>query len=165
MSKPKAKKGEINIGIGSKDRDAITQGLSHLLADTYTLYLTTHNFHWNVTGPMFNTLHTMFMTQYTELWTAVDPIAERIRSLGHVAPGSYKQFAKLSSLADAPEKPPKALDMVRLLADGHESVARTARAVFPAANKADDQPTCDLLTQRLDIHEKTAWMLRALLEE
>jgi starvation-inducible DNA-binding protein len=168
MSKSKTKavtKAGINIGINSKDRAAIADGLSHLLADTYTLYLTTHNFHWNVTGPMFNTLHTMFMTQYTELWNAVDPIAERIRSLGHVAPGSYQQFAKLSSLPDAPAQPPKALDMVRLLAAGHESVARTARSVFPAANRADDQPTCDLLTQRLDIHEKTAWMLRALLEE
>lgn len=173
MSKSKSKKSAekaskkdvINIGIGAEDRAAIAGGLSHLLADTYTLYLTTHNFHWNVTGPMFNTLHTMFMTQYTELWNAVDPIAERIRSLGHVAPGSYQQFAKLSSLADAPMQPPKALEMVRLLADGHEAVARTARSIFPVANKADDQPTCDLLTQRLDIHEKTAWMLRALLEE
>lgn len=165
MSKDRAKKGTINIGIGDKDRADITAGLSRLLADTYTLYLTTHNFHWNVTGPMFNTLHTMFMTQYTELWNAVDPIAERIRSLGHVAPGSYAQFAKLSSLPDAPAKPPKALEMVRLLADGHEAVARTARSIFPAANKADDQPTCDLLTQRLDLHEKTAWMLRALLED
>ncbi|HTQ99046.1 MAG TPA: Dps family protein [Candidatus Acidoferrum sp.] len=165
MSKDKTGKSAINIGIADKDRKAIAEGLSRLLADTYTLYLTTHNFHWNVTGPMFNTLHLMFMTQYTELWNAVDPIAERIRSLGHVAPGSYQQFAKLSSLADAPSKPPKALDMVKLLADGHEAVARTARAVFPAANKADDQPTCDLLTQRLDIHEKTAWMLRALLED
>src|SRR6186713_3384702 len=124
----------INIGIGDKDRAAIAGGLSKLLADTYTLYLTTHNFHWNVTGPMFNTLHTMFMTQYTELWNAVDPIAERIRSLGHVAPGSYQQFAKLSSLPDAPVQPPKALEMVRLLANGHESVARTARAVFPSAS-------------------------------
>ena len=125
----------------------------------------THNFHCNVTGAMFNTLHLMFMTQYTELWNAVDPIAERIRSLGHVAPGSYAQFSKLSSLSDAPSKPPKALEMVKLLADGHEAVARTARSVFRAASKADDQPTCDLLTQRLDIHEKTAWMLRALLED
>ena len=165
MSKDKVKKGAINIGIGDKDRADIAAGLSRLLADTYTLYLTTHNFHWNVTGPMFNTLHAMFMTQYTELWNAVDPIAERIRSLGHMAPGSYAQFAKLGSLPDAPAKPPKALEMVKLLADGHEAVARTARSIFPAANKADDQPTCDLLTQRLDVHEKTAWMLRALLEE
>jgi starvation-inducible DNA-binding protein len=155
----------INIGLSEKDRAAIAAGLSKLLADTYTLYLTTHNFHWNVTGPMFNTLHAMFMAQYTELWNAVDPIAERIRSLGHAAPGSYGQFGKLSSIADAPAKPPKALDMVRILVNGHEAVARTARGVFPLAAKADDQPTADLLTQRLDIHEKTAWMLRSLLEE
>jgi starvation-inducible DNA-binding protein len=155
----------INIGISEKDRMAIAGGLSRLLADTYTLYLTTHNFHWNVTGPMFNTLHAMFMAQYTELWNAVDPIAERIRSLGHVAPGSYAQFGALSSMADAPAKPPKALEMVRILVAGHEAVARTARSVFALADKADDQPTADLLTQRLDIHEKTAWMLRSLLEE
>ena len=155
----------INIGLSEKDRAAIAAGLSKLLADTYTLYLTTHNFHWNVTGPMFNTLHAMFMAQYTELWNAVDPIAERIRSLGHAAPGSYGQFGKLSSIADAPAKPPKAMDMVRILVNGHEAVARTARGVFPLAAKADDQPTADLLTQRLDIHEKTAWMLRSLLEE
>jgi starvation-inducible DNA-binding protein len=167
MPKPKPAAGApaINIGIGEKDRAKIAAGLSRLLADTYTLYLTTHNFHWNVTGPMFNTLHAMFMAQYTELWNAVDPIAERIRSLGHVAPGSYAQFGKLSSIADAPAKPPKAMDMVRILVDGHEAVARTARGVFPLAAKADDQPTADLLTQRLDIHEKTAWMLRSLLEE
>jgi starvation-inducible DNA-binding protein len=155
----------INIGMSEKDRAAIAAGLSKLLADTYTLYLTTHNFHWNVTGPMFNTLHAMFMAQYTELWNAVDPIAERIRSLGHPAPGSYAQFGKLSSISDAPAKPPKALEMVRVLVDGHEAVARTARSVFPLAAKADDQPTADLLTQRLDVHEKTAWMLRSLLEE
>ena len=155
----------INIGIGDRDRAAIAAGLSKLLADTYTLYLTTHNFHWNVTGPMFNTLHAMFMTQYTELWNAVDPIAERADALGHAAPGSYGQFGKLSSIADAPAKPPKAMDMVRVLVDGHEAVARTARSVFPLASAADDQPTADLLTQRLDIHEKTAWMLRSLLED
>jgi starvation-inducible DNA-binding protein len=155
----------IDIGISHKDRAAIADGLSRLLADTYTLYLTTHNFHWNVTGPMFNTLHAMFMAQYTELWNAVDPIAERIRSLGHVTPGSYAQFGKLSSIADAPAKPPKAMEMVRLLVAGHEAVARTARSVFPLAAKADDQPTADLLTQRLDIHEKTAWMLRSLLAD
>ena len=155
----------ISIGIGEKDRAAIAAGLSKLLADTYTLYLTTHNFHWNVTGPMFNTLHAMFMVQYTELWNAVDPVAERIRALGHAAPGSYGQFGKLSSIADAPAKPPKALEMVRVLVQGHEAVARTARSVFPLAAKADDQPTADLLTQRLDIHEKTAWMLRSLLED
>lgn len=155
----------IDIGLSEKDRAVIAAGLSKLLADTYTLYLTTHNFHWNVTGPMFNTLHAMFMAQYTELWNAVDPIAERIRSLGHAAPGSYGQFGKLSSIADAPAKPPKAMEMVRILVDGHEAVARTARGIFPVAAKADDQPTADLLTQRLDIHEKTAWMLRSLLEE
>jgi starvation-inducible DNA-binding protein len=161
----KASSPAIDIGLSEKDRAAIAAGLSKLLADTYTLYLTTHNFHWNVTGPMFNTLHAMFMTQYTELWNAVDPIAERIRALGHAAPGSYAQFGKLSSIADAPAKPPKALEMVRILCEGHEAVARTARGVFPAAAKADDQPTADLLTQRLDIHEKTAWMLRSLLED
>ena len=155
----------INIGIGEKDRAAIAAGLAKLLADTYTLYLTTHNFHWNVTGPMFNTLHAMFMAQYTELWTAVDPIAERIRSLGHPAPGSYAQFGKLSSLADAPMEPPKAMEMVRILMQGHEAVARTARSVFPLASKAGDEPTADLLTQRLTVHEQTAWMLRSLLEE
>lgn len=162
---PAAKTKTMNIGIGDKDRAAIAEGLSRLLADTYTLYLTTHNFHWNVTGPMFNSLHAMFMAQYTELWNAVDPIAERIRSLGHPAPGSYAQFAKLSSLKDAPAAPPKAMVMVALLADGHEAVARTARSVFPVVDAANDQPTADLLTQRMDIHEKTAWMLRALLEE
>src|SRR5690606_396455 len=128
-------------------------------------YLTTHNFHWNVTGPMFNTLHAMFMTQYTELWNAVDPIAERIRSLGHAAPGSYAEYGKLASVPDAPVKPPKAMDMVRILVKGHETVARTARSVFPIVAKADDQPSADLLTQRLDIHDKTAWMLRSLLED
>ena len=155
----------INIGISDKDRAAITGGLSKLLADTYTLYLTTHNFHWNVTGPMFNTLHAMFMAQYTELWNAVDPIAERIRALGHAAPGSYAQFGKLASVADAPAEPPKALEMVRILVKGHEAVARTARDLFAVVSEANDQPTADLLTQRLDIHEKTAWMLRSLLED
>jgi starvation-inducible DNA-binding protein len=155
----------INIGISDKDRAAIAGGLSRLLADTYTLYLTTHNFHWNVTGPMFNTLHTMFMAQYTELWAAVDPVAERIRSLGHPAPGSYAQFSQLSSIPDAPVTPPKALEMVRILVEGHEAVARTARAIFALADKASDEPTADLLTQRLTVHEQTAWMLRSLLEE
>ena len=140
-------------------------GLSRLLADTYTLYLTTHNFHWNVTGPMFNSLHAMFMEQYTELWNAVDSVAERIRSLGHAAPGSYAQFGKLASLPDAPAEPPKALEMVRILMQGHEAVARTAREIFPLAEKAGDEPTADLLTQRLTLHEQTAWMLRSLLEE
>ncbi|MDO9314467.1 MAG: Dps family protein [Burkholderiaceae bacterium] len=155
----------INIGISEKDRAAIAGGLSHLLADSYTLYLTTHNFHWNVTGPMFNTLHLMFMGQYTELWNAVDPIAERIRALGHPAPGSYAQFGALTSLKDAPSTPPKALEMVRILVDGHEAVARTARSIFPLADKAGDEPTADLLTQRLTVHEQTAWMLRSLLED
>ena len=155
----------IHIGIGEKDRAAIADGLSRVLADTYTLYLTTHNFHWNVTGPMFNTLHAMFMAQYTELWNAVDPIAERIRALGHPAPGSYAQFGKLATVADAPATPPKALEMVRVLVKGHEAVARTARDLFPVVSEANDQPTADLLTQRLDIHEKTAWMLRSLLED
>ena len=155
----------INIGISEKDRGAIAGGLAKLLADTYTLYLTTHNFHWNVTGPMFNTLHVMFMGQYTELWTAVDPIAERIRSLGHPAPGSYAQFGALASIPDAPATPPKALEMVRVLVEGHEAVARTARSIFPLADKAGDEPTADLLTQRLTVHEQTAWMLRSLLEE
>ena len=164
-TKPAGSAPAINIGISEKDRSAIAAGLSKLLADTYTLYLTTHNFHWNVTGPMFNTLHTMFMAQYTELWTAVDPIAERIRSLGHPAPGSYAAFGRLASIPDAPTTPPKALDMVRILVDGHEAVARTARGIFALADKAADEPTADLLTQRLTVHEQTAWMLRSLLEE
>jgi starvation-inducible DNA-binding protein len=154
----------INIGISDAHRAAIAQGLSGLLADTYTLYLTTHNFHWNVTGPMFNALHVMFMTQYTELWNAVDPVAERIRALGHPAPGSYAQFSQLSTLPDVPATPPKALEMVRILVEGHEAVARTARGLFPQADLASDEPTADLLTQRMAVHEQTAWMLRALLE-
>ena len=156
---------QIDIGISDADREKIARELSKLLADTYTLYLTTHNFHWNVTGPMFNTLHAMFMTQYTEVWNAVDPIAERIRALGHHAPGSYGEFGRLSSVKDAPAKPPKALEMVRVLVKGHEAVARTARGIFPLVESANDQPTADLLTQRLNVHEKTAWMLRSLLEE
>ena len=155
----------IDIGLSEQDRGAIAAGLSRLLADTYTLYLTTHNFHWNVTGPMFSTLHTMFMQQYTELWNAVDPIAERIRALGHVAPGSYAQFGKLASVPDAPAAPPKALEMVRILVKGHEAVARTARELVPRADAAHDEPTADLLTQRLAVHEQTAWMLRSLLED
>jgi starvation-inducible DNA-binding protein len=155
----------VNIGISEADRAAIAGGLSKLLADTYTLYLTTHNFHWNVTGPMFNTLHTMFMAQYTELWNAVDPVAERIRSLGHAAPGSYAAYSRLSSLPDAPATPPAALEMVRILKEGHEAVARTARSIFPLAAAASDEPTADLLTQRLTVHEQTAWMLRSLLED
>jgi len=154
----------IDIGIGGKDREKIAAGLSKVLADTYSLYLKTHNFHWNVEGPMFNTLHLMFMEQYTELWNAVDPIAERIRSLGFPAPGSYAQFGALSSIKDVPADPPQALEMVRILVEGHEAVARTARGIFPAAEKASDEPTADLLTQRLTVHEQTAWMLRSLLE-
>jgi len=155
----------IQIGLSAADRGAIAGGLSRLLADTYTLYLTTHNFHWNVTGPMFNSLHAMFMAQYTELWNAVDPIAERIRSLGHAAPGSYAQYAQLASVPDAPAQPPKAMEMVRILMEGHEAVARTARSVFPLADQAGDEPTADLLTQRLTVHEQQAWMLRSLLED
>ena len=153
-----------NIGIDDSARQAISEGLSRLLADTYTLYLTTHNFHWNVTGPMFNSLHTMFMAQYTELWNAVDPVAERIRALGHNAPGSYAAYSRLSSLPDAPETPPKAMDMVAILAQGHEGVARTARSLYALVEAAHDEPTADLLTQRLAVHEQTAWMLRAMLE-
>ena len=154
----------IHIGISDDNRAKVAEQLSHLLADTYTLYLTTHNFHWNVTGPMFNTLHLMFMDQYTELWNAVDPIAERIRALGFSVPGSYQAFSSRSSLADVPAQPPKAQDMIAILVKGHEAVAKTARAVFTVADEVNDQPTADLMTQRLDIHEKTAWMLRSLLE-
>ena len=153
----------INIGISDKDRAAVAGELSKLLADSYTLYLMTHNFHWNVTGPMFNTLHLMFMTQYTEEWTALDSIAERIRALGHYAPGTYREYSKLSSIAE-PETVPEALEMVRLLVSGNESVAKTARSAFEKADAANDQPTADLLTQRLDVHEKNAWMLRSLLQ-
>ncbi|HEY7890134.1 MAG TPA: Dps family protein [Steroidobacteraceae bacterium] len=164
-SGPKGSAQTVDIGISEEDRAAIAKGLSRLMADTYTLYLTTHNFHWNVTGPMFNTLHQMFMEQYTELWNAVDPIAERIRALGHWAPGSYAYFASLASITDAPQTPPKAMEMIRILQRDHEIVARTAREVFPLADAAEDQPTAGLLTQRLDIHEKSAWMLRSLLED
>jgi starvation-inducible DNA-binding protein len=152
---------EIDIGIADEDRKNIADGLSHLLADTFTLYLKTHNYHWNVTGPMFNTLHLMFMEQYTEMWGAVDAIAERIRALGYPAPGSYSAFARLSSIA---EESPNALAMVANLVKGHEAVVRMARRVFEIADKAGDQPTADVATQRLQIHEKTAWMLRSLLE-
>ena len=155
---------DIDIGISKKDRKTIADGLSKLLADTYTLYLKTHNFHWNVEGPMFNTLHLMFETQYNELALAVDAIAERIRALGHPAPGSYAAYAKLSSIKEETGVP-KAEEMIRQLVEGQEAVARTARAVFPSAEKAGDEPTADLLTQRLQIHEKTAWMLRALLSK
>ena len=155
---------KIDIGINAKDRAAIAQGLSRLLADSFTLYLMTHNFHWNVTGPQFNSLHLMFMGQYTEQWNALDIIAERIRALGHPAPGTFAEFAKLTSVKEV-SGVPKATDMVRHLVDAQETTARTARKLFPVVEAANDQPTADLLTQRLEIHEKTAWMLRSLLEE
>jgi starvation-inducible DNA-binding protein len=155
---------KIDIGISREDRAKIAEGLSKLLADSYTLYLGTHNFHWNVTGPMFNTLHLMFETQYNELALAVDLIAERIRALGFPAPGSYKQFQKLSSLVEFDEAE-NAEEMIRMLVRGQEAVAKTARGVAPIAEKAGDEPTLDLLTQRMQIHEKNAWMLRSLLEE
>lgn len=154
----------MDTGISAKDRAAIAGGLARLLADTYILYLKTHNYHWNVEGPMFQTLHQMFMDQYTEAWNAVDPIAERIRALGHYAPGTYKQYMKLASVKES-EGVPRAEKMVRELIEGQERVARTARSVLPLADKANDQPTLDLLTQRLDIHEKNAWMLRSLLKK
>lgn len=154
----------INIGLSEKDRQKIADGLSRMLADTYTLYLKTHNFHWNVTGPMFQTLHLMFMTQYNESWLAVDSLAERIRALGFPAPGSYKQFAALTSIKDS-DVVPNAKEMIRQLVEGQETVVRTAREVFPIAEKAGDQPTADLLTQRMTIHEQNAWMLRSLLED
>jgi starvation-inducible DNA-binding protein len=154
----------IDIGISDSDRTKIANGLSHLLADSYTLYLMTHNFHWNVTGPMFNTLHLMFMGQYTEQWTALDMIAERIRAIGHPAPGTYKEFVKLASIKEV-DGVPKATEMIRLLVAAQEATARTARDLFPLLDKANDQPSADLVTQRLEVHEKTAWMLRSLLEE
>ena len=154
----------IDIGIPAAQRARIAAGLSALLADSYTLYLMTHNFHWNVTGPMFNTLHQMFMQQYTEQWTALDLIAERIRALGHPAPGTYREFAQLASIREVDGVPP-AMEMVRLLVAAQEGTARTARKLLPLVGKANDQPTADLLTQRLDVHEKTAWMLRSLLDE
>ena len=153
----------IDIGIPTAERERIAAGLSRVLADSYTLYLQTHNFHWNVTGPMFQTLHLMFETQYGELALAVDLVAERIRALGVHAPGTYKQFAALSSIKEI-DGVPKAHEMIRILVQGHETVARTARQVFLTAEEGNDQPTCDLLTQRMQLHEKTAWMLRSLLE-
>jgi starvation-inducible DNA-binding protein len=153
----------IDIGIPEESRKEIAEGLSRLLADTYSLYLKTHNFHWNVTGPMFQTLHLMFETQYNELALAVDLIAERIRALGFPAPGTYTDFSQLSSIPETPGVP-KAEEMIRLLVEGQEAVARTARSIFPVAEKVNDEPTADLLTQRLQVHEKTAWMLRSLLE-
>jgi starvation-inducible DNA-binding protein len=163
MKKAKTKSPGIDIGIKSSDRKKIVDGLAELLADSYTLYLMTHNFHWNVTGPQFNSLHQMFMTQYTEQWTALDLIAERIRALGYPAPGTYRQFAKLASIKEV-EGVPSANDMIRHLVAAQEATARTARRLFPIVSAADDQPTADLLTQRLEVHEKTAWMLRSLLE-
>ena len=164
MSTKKGKATSINIGISDKDREKIAKGLSGLLADSYTLYLMTHNFHWNVTGPEFNSLHLMFMAQYTEQWNALDIIAERIRALGHPAPGTYREFVKLASIKEV-EGVPKAMDMVRHLVAAQEATARTARNLFPLVDAANDQPTADVLTQLLDVHEKTAWMLRSLLED
>lgn len=163
MSKKSSRADAIDIGIADKDRAAIAKGLSRMLADTYSLYLKTHNFHWNVEGPMFNTLHVMFMDQYTELWNALDMIAERIRSLGYPAPGTYKEFSKLTSIEET-DGVPGALEMVRLLVQGHEAVARTTRALFPLTEKGGDEASADLATQRLQVHEKTAWMLRSLLK-
>ena len=154
----------MDTGINAKDRKKIAEGLSRLLADTYLLYLKTHNFHWNVEGPMFQTLHLMFMGQYTEAWNAIDPIAERIRALGHYAPGTYRQYVQLATIRET-EGVPKAEKMIKDLIEGQEAVARTARSVLPVADAANDQPTLDLLTQRLDIHEKNAWMLRSLLKK
>ncbi len=153
---------QIDIGIAEKERKEIAEGLSKVLADTYTLYLKTHNFHWNVTGPMFQTLHLMFETHYNELALAVDLVAERIRALGFPAPGTYAEFIRLSSIAEEPGVP-AAQDMIKKLVQGHETVVRTARSMWAAPEKAQDQPTLDLLTQRMQVHEKTAWMLRSLL--
>jgi starvation-inducible DNA-binding protein len=164
MSTKKSKAPAIDIGIPASHREKIVKGLSALLADSYTLYLMTHNFHWNVTGPQFNSLHAMFMAQYTEQWTALDQIAERIRALGYPAPGTYKEFVKLASIKEV-EGVPKATDMIRHLVAAQEATARTARQLFPVVEAAKDQPTADVLTQRLDVHEKTAWMLRSLLED
>ena len=155
---------KIDTGITARDRAAIAHGLSRLLADTYVVYLKTHNFHWNVEGPMFQTLHQMFMDQYTETWNAIDLVAERIRSLGHYAPGTYTEYNKLARIKETPGVP-KAEQMVRLLIEGQEAIVKTAREVLPIAEKADDQPTLDLLTQRMQVHEKNAWMLRSLLKK
>lgn len=158
------KASKIDIGLSDESRASIAAGLSGLLADSYTLYLMTHNFHWNVKGPMFNSLHQMFMAQYTEQWTALDLIAERIRALGYPAPGTYTEFVKLATIKEV-EGVPKAMEMVQHLVKAQEATARTARKLLPLVEDADDQPTADLLAQRLDTHEKTAWMLRSLLEE
>ena len=159
-----SKKLSMDIGISEADRKKIAEGLSALLADSYTLYLMTHNFHWNVTGPMFNTLHVMFMDQYTELWNALDLIAERIRALGVQAPGTFREFAKLTVIKESEGKL-TAEEMIRQLVAGQEAVVKTARGIFPLVDKVGDEPTADLLTQRMQIHEKTAWMLRSLLEK
>jgi starvation-inducible DNA-binding protein len=155
---------KIDTGIPQKQRAEIAHGLSRLLADTYVVYLKTHNFHWNVEGPMFQTLHQMFMEQYTETWNAIDLIAERIRSLGEYAPGTYKEYAKLARIKET-DGVPKAEQMVRLLIEGQEAVVRTARELLPLADRAHDEPTLDLLTQRMQVHEKNAWMLRSLLKK
>ena len=154
----------MDTGISTKDRAAIAQGLARLLADTYVVYLKTHNFHWNVEGPMFQTLHQMFMEQYTEAWNAIDLVAERIRSLGHYAPGTYREYLELARVKETPGVP-KAAQMVKLLIEGQEAIVKTARELLPVAEKADDQPTLDLLTQRMQVHEKNAWMLRSLLKK
>lgn len=164
MSKKRTGLPAMDIGIDAKQRAQIAKGLSALLADSYTLYLMTHNFHWNVTGPQFNSLHLMFMGQYTEQWNALDIIAERIRALGFPAPGTYKEYVKLASIKEV-EGVPKADDMVRHLVAAQEATARTARKLFPVVEAANDQPTADVLTQRIEVHEKTAWMLRSLLEQ
>jgi starvation-inducible DNA-binding protein len=163
MNSKKTKTPAIDIGLSSGDRSKIVKGLSAVLADSYTLYLMTHNFHWNVTGPHFNSLHQMFMGQYTEQWNALDVIAERIRALGHPTPGTYREFLRLASIKEV-EGVPNATDMIRHLVAAQEATARTARALLPVVDAANDQPTADLLTQRLEVHEKTAWMLRSLLE-
>jgi starvation-inducible DNA-binding protein len=163
MNSKKTKAPAIDIGLSSGERTKIVKGLSAVLADSYTLYLMTHNFHWNVTGPHFNSLHQMFMGQYTEQWNALDVIAERIRALGHPTPGTYREFLRLASIKEV-EGVPKAMDMIRHLVAAQEATARTARALLPVVGAANDQPTADLLTQRLEVHEKTAWMLRSLLE-
>jgi starvation-inducible DNA-binding protein len=155
---------EMDTGIPAKQRAAIALGLSRLLADTYVVYLKTHNFHWNVEGPMFQTLHSMFMVQYTETWNAIDLIAERIRSLGHYAPGTYKEYLALARIKETPGVP-RAEQMVKLLIEGQEAVVKTAREIAPLADKANDEPTLDLLTQRMQVHEKNAWMLRSLLKK
>ncbi len=164
MASKKSNKVVIDIGISETNRKKIAEGLSNLLADSYTLYMMTHNFHWNVKGPQFNTLHTMFMAQYTEQWAALDVIAERIRALGYPAPGTYSEFVKRASIKEV-SGVPKAEEMIQHLVKAQEATAKTARKLFPVVEDANDQPTADVLTQRIDVHEKTAWMLRSLLEE